>query len=81
MAHMEGVDIRFTDIRPGFVDTDLLNGNYKYPMLMKPQVVARHIVHAIEKKKCVAVIDFRYRLLVAGWKLIPRWIWERMRVK
>lgn len=81
LAHMEGVDIRFTDIRPGFVDTDLLNGNYKYPMLMKPQVVARHIVHAIEKKKRVAVIDFRYRLLVAGWKLIPRWIWERMRVK
>lgn len=81
LARMEGAGIRFTDIRPGFVDTDLLNGNYKYPMLMKPQAVARHIVHAIERKRRVAVIDFRYRLLVAGWRLIPRWIWERMKVR
>ena len=36
-ARQRGLDIRFTDIRPGFVDTALLNGTFKYPMLMKPE--------------------------------------------
>ena len=44
LAHQQGLNIRFTDIRPGFVDTDLLNGDFRYPMLMKPEKVAREIV-------------------------------------
>lgn len=81
LARMEGRQMYFTDIRPGFVDTALLSGNQKYPLLMRPDVVARHIVRAIERKKRVVVIDFRYRLIVAAWRLIPRWVWERMTVK
>lgn len=81
LARMEGIKLHFTDVRPGFVDTDLLSGNQKYPLLMRPDVVARHIVSAIERNRRVVVIDFRYRLIVAVWKLIPRWLWERMNVK
>ena len=34
-AHARGLNIYFTDIRPGFVDTALLNGDFHYPMLMQ----------------------------------------------
>ena len=34
VARMQHLDIHFTDIRPGFVATDLLKSG-KYPMLMK----------------------------------------------
>lgn len=49
-------------------------------MLMQPQKVSRMIVRAIEKKKMVAVIDWRYRVLVFFWRLLPNWIWERIRL-
>ncbi len=81
LAHIENLNVNFTDIRPGFVATELLNDNKRYPMLMKPEKVAKLIVRAIDKKKRVAVIDWRYAILTALWKLIPRWLWVRLKVK
>ena len=77
LSHMQKLNIRFTDIRPGFVDTDLLKGG-KYPMLMRTDKVAARIVRAIERQERTVVIDGRYRLLVFFWRLIPRCIWERL---
>ena len=79
-AHQRGLDIRFTDIRPGFVDTALLAGNFKYPMLMKPGPVARDIVSSIYRKRHVRVIDGRYRVMTFFWRLIPNWIWRRLKL-
>ena len=79
-AHQRGLDIRFTDIRPGFVDTALLNGTFKYPMIMKPEAVARDIVSSIYGKRHVRVIDGRYRVLTFFWRLIPNWIWRRLKI-
>ena len=36
LSRMQRLDIRITDIRPGFVDTPLLREG-KYPMLMRPE--------------------------------------------
>ena len=79
-AHQSGLNIRFTDIRPGFVDTALLSGTFKYPMLMKPETVARDIVSSIISKRHIRVIDARYRVLTFFWRLIPNWIWRRMKL-
>ena len=76
LSRMQRLNIRFTDIRPGFVATDLLR-NGKYPMLMHADEVARALKH----KKRVAVIDGRYSLLVFFWRMIPRWLWERLPIK
>lgn len=79
-ARQRGLKIRFTDIRPGFVDTDLLSGDFKYPMMLKPDQVAKDIIGAINRKKHIRVIDWKYRLLTALWQRIPRWIWRRMKL-
>ena len=81
LARMKKLNIRFTDIRPGFVATPLLNNQKKYPMLMDAPIVALDIVSAIENKKRVAIIDWKFRLLVGFWRLIPKWIWLRLPVK
>lgn len=81
LARMKKLNIRFTDIRPGFVATPLLNNQKKYPMLMDAPIVALDIVSAIEKKKRIAIIDWKFRLLVGFWRLIPKWIWLRLPVK
>ena len=77
---MQHLNIYFTDIRPGFVATDLLK-NKKYPMLMQANVVAKYIIKALERKKRVVVIDGRYRILVFFWRMVPRWLWERLPIK
>ena len=81
LAHMSKINIHFTDIRPGFVKTAILDDNKHYPLLMQPQKVAKNIIKAIQKKKRVAIIDWKYRFIAAGWQLIPRSIWKRLPVK
>lgn len=71
------LDISITDICPGFVDTPLIEGS-NFPLKLNAQSVAHQIVNAIEKKPHVRIIDWRYRLLVAGWRLLPRWVWRRL---
>lgn len=79
LAHMEKLPVIFTDIRPGFVKTDLLK-NDKYPLLMNPEKVAQKIVTAIRQKRRRVVIDWRYAILVFFWKLIPPAIWQRLSI-
>ena len=79
-AHARGLKIHFTDTRPGFVDTALLAGNFHYPMMLKPEKVAQEIVSAINSKQHIRVIDWRYRLLTALWRRIPRCLWRNMKL-
>ena len=79
-SRQSGLRIRFTDIRPGFVDTALLNGDFKYPMLLQPSAVALDIVGSIYKRRHVRIIDLRYRILTFFWRLIPNWLWRRFRL-
>jgi len=78
-ARMRHLPIAITDIRPGFVKTDLIAGS-SYPLQLKPEDVAKHIVNAIESGKEVKVIDWRYDILVFLWRLIPRWLWTRLKI-
>lgn len=81
LSNMRRLHIRFTDIRPGFVDTDLLSGSGRYPMLMQKEAVAREMLRAVYAHRHVHVIDWRYRLLVFAWRLMPRWLWRRMNIR
>ena len=80
LARLQGLSVRFTDFRPGFVATDLI-ANGHYPLQLSAARVARQMVDALERNRRVVVIDWRYRLLVVGWRLIPRWLWVRLRIR
>ena len=81
LSVMRKCRIAFTDVRPGFVDTDLLHDGKSYPMKMSVEKVAAAIVNGIETRKRVLVIDWRYRLLVFFWSLVPQWLWKRLPIK
>ena len=78
LSRMQNVNITFTDIRPGFVTTALLDDGQKYPMQMSVEYAAKKIFKAVKRRKRVAVIDWKYSILVLFWKLIPRWLWVRL---
>ena len=79
-SNKRGLDIRITDIRPGFVDTALLSGDVRYPMMLRPERVAKEIVAAINRQSHVRIIDWKYRILTAFWRRIPRFVWRRMKL-
>ena len=79
-SNARGLKIRFTDIRPGFVDTALLSGDFRYPMMLRPEKVARQIVRALKSKRHIQIIDWKYTLLTACWRRLPRPLWRHLKL-
>lgn len=81
LANMKGMkNLTITDIRPGFVRTPLLGDGGTYPLQLNVDKVAEEIIKGIEKKKTIITVDWKYRILVFFWNLVPRWIWVRMNI-
>lgn len=72
--------IHLHDIRPGFVRTALLDDGGKYPFQLNPHTVAKEIVSGIARNKSVITVDWKYRIVVFFWKLLPRCLWVRMKI-
>ncbi len=66
-----------TDIRPGLVDTGMAKGEGLF-WVMPVEKAARQIYKAIKKKKKVATVTRRWRLVALLLKLMPRSIYERI---
>lgn len=80
LSNNTGAGITFTDIRPGWVQTPLLTPGQTYPMLMTLDYVVPRVLKAIVRKQRVAVIDWRWNILVGLWRMIPNAIWTHLDV-
>lgn len=78
LARMQGLDIFFTDIRPGWIRTPLLNPDRVYPMTMDLDHAVVSIIRAIIARKRVCIVDWRWNIAVRLWSLIPDRVWERI---
>jgi len=76
-AFQEKLPIIITDVKPGFVDTDMAKGEGKF-WVATPQIAAEQIYSAISKQKMHAYITHRWRII--GWilKLMPNWLYQRI---
>lgn len=81
LAYTQQVNVAFTDIRPGFVRTPLLKEDRDYPMIMSVAEAARLVERAVIDRKRVAVIDSRWRIVNALWRLIPQRLWRHVEIK
>lgn len=66
-----GVDVQVTDVKPGFVDTEMTAGREGMFWVATPEEAARQIFRAIRKKKRHVYVTRRWRLM--GWlmKTLP----------
>ena len=76
-AFKDETPIIVTDIKPGFVDTDMAKGKGRF-WVASPSKAAEQIYSAIQCQKSHAYIMRRWRLI--GWllKCIPNWIYRRI---
>lgn len=75
-ADMARLPIHVTDIRPGFVDTDMTKGQRMF-WLASPEKAARQIFQAITRKKRVAFITARWSLIAWLMKVMPYGIYRK----
>ncbi len=80
LATIEKLPIRTTVIKPGFIDTPLIEGA-NYPCTLSLAYASRLIYKAICKKRSVVVVNWVWRTVVLFWRLIPRWLWVRLSIK
>jgi short-subunit dehydrogenase len=77
LAHCQKNNIDITDIRPGFVDTQMAQGSgvfWSAPL----SKAAVQIVKAVDKKRKIVYITRRWRFVAFVIRLIPRIIFERL---
>lgn len=79
LATIKGWNMSFTTIKPGFIDTDFIKGQ-RYPMTMSLEYAAKRIKSAIDRRKASAVIDWKWAIVVALWRIIPNWVWYMLKI-
>lgn len=78
LAYTQQVNVAFTDIRPGFIRTPLLDPDKDYPMIMTLDEASRLVERAVVQRRRVAVVDSRWRIVNALWRLIPQRLWRHV---
>ncbi len=66
-----------TDIRPGFVDTDMAKGERLF-WVMPVNKVVKQIFKVIKKKKKVAYVTKRWGIIAKILKILPKFIYDKM---
>ena len=78
LAYRRQINVAFTDIRPGFIRTPLLDPEKNYPMIMSVDYAAPLIERAILKRRRVAYIDYRWSVASRLMQLIPQRLWRHL---
>lgn len=76
-ARKQKKPVIITDIRPGYVDTDMAKGPGIF-WAAPVEKAARQIFKAIQQERKVAYITKRWALIAAVYKRLPRWLLEQM---
>ncbi len=78
VAAREGLKIMITDIRPGFVDTDMIK-DLPYTFWVVPVAkAARQIYQAIHHKRRTAYVSKRWNLVAWALRVMPESIFHRI---
>jgi short-subunit dehydrogenase len=76
-AKQAKLNINITDVRPGFVDTDMAKGSGLF-WVSSVEKASRQILKAIKQKDHVVYITKRWRLIAWILKVIPGKMYERL---
>ncbi|RNC84548.1 MAG: SDR family NAD(P)-dependent oxidoreductase [Balneola sp.] len=78
-ANRWGLDIAITDIKPGYVESEMTAQNKNMFWVATTEKAVKQMVRAIESRKNHAYITRRWRLIAWVAKLTPQFIWDRLK--
>lgn len=71
-------DIAITDVKPGFVESEMTEGKRGMFWVAKTDKAVRQMLLDIEKRKAISYVTRRWRLIAWLIKLTPDWVIERI---
>ncbi len=77
-ANRMRVDITITDIKPGFVVSEMTENNKGMFWVASTEKAVKQMVKAIEAKKNHAYVTKRWRLIAWIAKSVPQFIWDQL---
>lgn len=80
LSRNQRLNIKFTDIRPGWIRTPLLNPTQDYPMTMTLDYATPRILAALCRPFRINYVDWRWALTATAMKLVPSCLWVRMNI-
>lgn len=78
-ANITGNDITVTDVRAGYIHTEMTELNKNMFWTATTEKAVRQMISGIEKKKNKIYVTRRWRLLAWVAELVPAWVWDRMK--
>jgi len=76
-ALKENLDIKITDIRPGYVNTAMAEGDHMF-WVASPKKAASQILDAINAKKSCAYVTKRWRVIAWLIRVTPNFLYKRL---
>ena len=72
--------VHVVTVKPGFVDTRMVFGRGKLPLVAPPEAVARDIYHAVKHRKNVVYVPWFWRIIMFIVFLIPEGLFKKLRM-
>jgi short-subunit dehydrogenase len=67
-------------VKPGFVDTRMVFGRGKLPLVASPEAVARDIYRAVMRRKNVVYVPGFWRVIMFVVRLVPEGLFKKLRM-
>lgn len=80
LSHNQNLGIKFTDVRPGWIRTPLLNPTQDYPMTMSLDYAAPRILRSLRRPWRTTYVDCRWAIAATLMHLVPPCLWRRIRI-
>lgn len=78
-GHQQAPAVCITEIRPGFVDTDMAQGEGLF-WVAPLEKACRQILKALDEERDLVYVSRRWRWVAAVWKRLPLALLKRMKV-
>ena len=72
--------IHVITVKPGFVDTRMVFGKGKLPLVAQPEAVARDIYHAVKRGKNVVYVPWFWRIVMFMVCMIPEGLFKKLKM-
>ena len=72
--------VQVTTVKPGYVDTRMVFGGAKLPLVASPEAVARDIYYAVKRRKNVVYVPWFWRIIMLIVCLIPEGLYKKLRM-
>ncbi len=72
--------VHVVTVKPGFVDTRMVFGKVKMPLIAAPGAAARDIYRAVKSRKNEVYVPFFWRFIMFAVRMIPEGLFKKLRM-